>query len=147
MIVFSQWLILMASIIILLIWQSEGWGLIILLLIICIGLAILFFFRTRRLYASQTPYGPTGVMNPRTGIVDPTRSIPKIQRQIDKQANKTSLVWKLTPLSAGLIYAFAKMLSISGKLAILWIATIVLVLADSILIGSLVAYASMGKRK
>ena len=107
-----------------------------------IGLVVFSFFRTRRNYTSISPYGPFGVMNPKTGIVDPTHSIPKIQKQIDKYDGKTNLVWRLIPLTAGLDLAFIGILSLSGKELVLVIGAIVIVAGDALGIGSLAAYAT-----
>jgi len=145
MIVFMQAVIFSIGAILLLIEdQKTAMKLVIVTMVVTlfIGLVVFSFFRTRRVYASISPYGPFGVMNPKTGIVDPTHSIPKIQKQIDKYDGKTNLVWRLIPLTAGLALAFVGALSLSGKELVWAIGAIVIVAGDSLGIGSLAAYAA-----
>jgi len=110
------------------------------LIIITFGRGIFAFFRTRRIYTATMPHGPLGVLNSKTGVVDPTKSPPKLQRQLDKQAGKTNLVWRLIPLTSGLALAFVRGLSESGGELIMTIIAIVVVIGISGSVGSILAY-------
>jgi len=118
----------------------KQWLIAIILFSISVGLGIHFFFRTRRSYTPTMPHGPLGTLNPKTGVVDPTKSPPKLQRQLDKSANKTNLVWRLTPLTAGLALAFVHGLSNSGAELLMAIIAVVVVMGVSGAIGSTLAY-------
>jgi len=120
--------------------NRETWSVATMLIIIAGGRGVLAFFRTRRLYTPTMPHGPLGMLNPRTGVVDPTKSPPKLQKQMDDYANKTNLLWRITPLIAGLSLAFVRRLSDSGEELVMTIITIIVVVGVSGSIGSIYAY-------
>jgi hypothetical protein len=68
----------------------------------------------KRPYLAEMPYGPTGTLNKKTGLVDPTVSPPLIQRSRDKAEKQYALLWRLAPLTAGLSMLLARGLPASG---------------------------------
>lgn len=86
------------------------------------------FYRTnqRRPYLANMPHGSSGMLNPKTGYVDPTVSPPALQRQREQADRSTRLLLRWAPLAAGLSMVFVRSLSASGiTIAILIIAFVV----------------------
>jgi len=119
-------------------WQK--WFVVIVMTIIAVLLGVLAFFRTRQLYTPTMPHGPLGILNPNTGVVDPTKSPPKLQEKIEEYSNKTNFVWRVIPLTAGLALAFVRGLSDSGGELVMAIIAIIVVVGVSGSIGSVYAY-------
>lgn len=71
----------------------------ILLLVLGIGV-----YRTnwKRSYFAEMPYGPVGVLDSTTGLVDPARSPRHVQDHRGKAEQQYALLWRLAPLTAGL---------------------------------------------
>ena len=119
-------------------WQK--WFVVIVMIIIAVMRGVLAFFRTRRLYTPAMPHGPLGILNSKTGVVDPTETSPKLQKQMDEYTNKANLVWKIIPLTAGLALVFVRGLSDSGGELVMTIIAIIVVVGASGSIGSVYAY-------
>lgn len=110
------------------------------LMVTVVGMGMYFFRRTSRLYASTMPYGPRGLLNWKTGIVNSDKSPPRIQKNIDKDIAKTRNLARLSPLIAGLSMLLAYFLAdIAGELILGMIAIIMMVVAAAAS-GSTLAY-------
>jgi len=68
----------------------------------------------RRYQHTQMPCGPVGVLDKKTGLVDPTLSPPNIQRQQDRLEKLSVLLWRLAPLTAGLVMLLVRGLPASA---------------------------------
>jgi hypothetical protein len=92
----------------------------------------------KRRYLAEMPYGPTGTLDTKTGLVDPTVSPPLIQRSRDRAEKRYALLWRLAPLCAGLSMLLAGGLPASGT------AVVVAIIALVVSAGTAGAAGSMG---
>lgn len=60
------------------------------------------------------PHGPTGILDCKTGIVDPTESPQYVQDQLDKARDLTDVWQRFSPLAAGILMFLVQVLSNSG---------------------------------
>ncbi|MCX6043834.1 MAG: hypothetical protein NT075_01880 [Chloroflexi bacterium] len=84
-------------------------ALIILLLMVSSGIAV-FLRNSKRIAVTRMPYGPNGLLNPKTGIVDPLHSPVLVQEQWNKTAKQSRAWERWKPLVAGLSMFLVKVL-------------------------------------
>ena len=88
--------------------------------LIIIGSAVGIFLRNiNRTILVKMPYGPTGLLNSRTGFVDPRRSPDLVQKQWDKATFQSRVLERWHPIIVGLSMFLVKMLPRSGISVIL----------------------------
>jgi hypothetical protein len=91
-------------------------------------------------HRKDMPHGPIGMLDSRTGIVDPTRSPVAIQKQWEQAEGKLKLVSRLAPLIAGISMFLVRILSEPGILVIIAVIALLGTIFGSIGIGGLVYY-------
>lgn len=94
----------------------------------------------KRPYLAEMPYGPVGILDNKTGLVDPAVSPPLIQRSRDKAEKQYALLWRLAPLTAGLSMLLVRGLPASGKAVLVAIIALVIAAGYAGVTGSVYFY-------
>jgi hypothetical protein len=91
-------------------------------------------------YLSNMPYGPQGVLNTKTGIVDPTRSPTFIHRRQEPVKRRLDVLWRFSPLIAGFSMFLVRVLSESANTIILALVTLLWIIVCAGGAGGAIAY-------
>ncbi|MFN8491262.1 MAG: hypothetical protein U0350_26935 [Caldilineaceae bacterium] len=90
--------------------QEQGFATIVVLLIIMGSVVGVFLRNINRSILAKMPYGPIGLLNNKTGFVDPSRAPDSVQKQWDKAASQSRILARWHPIIAGLSMFLVKML-------------------------------------
>lgn len=90
--------------------QEQGFAAIVVLLILIVSTVGVYLRNVHRNTWVKMPYGPTGLLNNKTGFVDPRRSPDPVQKQWDKPTAQSRILARWHPIIAGLSMFLVKML-------------------------------------
>ncbi len=105
-----------------------------------------YHINSNREYLVDLPHGPVGILDHRTGFVNPYKSPHLIQRQQNKFQRQELFVWRLAPLTAGMTMIVVRGLPDSALIFLIILLCLIVAVGASGGAGGTLYYAIASRR-